>query len=223
VAPRAVFVSYSHTDHDIALAIVAHLESHEVTCWIAPRDITPGAEWAGQIVEAIAAASVMVLVLSSSANASPQVRREVERAVHRRLSVLPFRVEHVLPSQSLEYFLSSQQWLDAFPPPMEPHYARLTAHVKALLTGSAASPERAAEGPAPRRSPADALPDASALLRLETELARFIGPVARHLVQRAALRTTGVEELIDDLGREIDSDAHRQAFLNAARQSLRMR
>jgi hypothetical protein len=49
------------------------------------------------------------------------VRREVERAVHKQVSILPFRIENVLPSKSLEYFLSAQHWLDAFPPPREPH------------------------------------------------------------------------------------------------------
>ncbi|MBV8973599.1 MAG: toll/interleukin-1 receptor domain-containing protein, partial [Sinobacteraceae bacterium] len=130
---RSVFVSYSQPDQATALAIVSHLEAHEMPCWIAPRDVQPGTEWAEQIVEAIAGACIMVLVFSASANGSPQVRREVERAVHRRVRILPFRVEPVLPAHSLEYFLSSQHWLDAFPAPMEPHYARLTAYVKSLL------------------------------------------------------------------------------------------
>jgi hypothetical protein len=51
-----------------------------------------------------------VLVFSASAYASPQVRREVERAVHKGVSLLPVRIEDVLPSKSLEYFLSTQHW-----------------------------------------------------------------------------------------------------------------
>jgi len=147
----------------------------------------------------------------------------VNLAVHRRVRVLPFRVENVLPSHSLEYFLSSQHWLDAFPPPMEAHYARLTAYVKCLLERGAEGAERAAAGAsATRDSPAAlGLPDAAALLRFETELARFIGPVARHLVNRAAVRCCGVEELLALLGGEIESEGERRAFLSAARQSLR--
>ena len=218
-----VFVSYSQPDRDIALGLVAHLETHEVRCWVAPRDVPPASDWAEQIVEAIARAAVMVLVFSSSANGSPQVRREVERAVHRNVRVLPFRVEDVLPSRSLEYFLSTQHWLDAFPPPMEPHYARLRDYLKPLLSADAAVPGHGPVEPPRHSAPADALPDTAALLRLETELARFIGPVARHLVHRAVQRTSGAQELLEYLGGEIDSEVQRQAFLRAARATLRSR
>jgi hypothetical protein len=160
----------------------------------------------------------MVLVFSASANASPQVRREVERAVHRRVAVLPFRVEDVLPSSSLEYFLSSQHWLDAFPPPLEPHYARLGAYLKSLLAAGTGAEPAAAAGAA-----REAVPSAAALKRVELELARYIGPVARHLVNRVAARTFGLEALIGELGAEIESEADRRAFVVACRQALRER
>lgn len=221
---RTVFVSYSQPDREAAFGIVSHLEGHGVKCWVAPRDVQPGTEWAEQIVEAIAQAFIMVLVFSASANGSPQVCREVERAVHRRVRVLPFRVEDVLPAHSLEYFLSGQHWLDAFPPPMEPHYARLATYLQGLLAQGSGPAEVAADGAAPLRGfPAAAgLPDIGALLRLETELARFIGPVARHLVHRAAARCSGAEELLAQLAQEIDSESERRAFLSAAWQSLRI-
>jgi hypothetical protein len=226
---RAVFVSYSQSDHDTAAELVAHLEANGLECWVAPRDVTPGGDWAAAIVDAIAAARVMVLVFSASANASPQVRREVERAVHREVIVLPFRVADVLPSRSLEYFLSSQHWLDAFPPPMQPHYARLRAYLTTLLANAPA--ELPASAPAATAAPARdavataaagaAAPSAAALRRLEQELARYIGPVARHLVNRAARRASGIEALIVDLGAEIDSEADRRNFLHSSRLSLR--
>lgn len=215
---RAVFVSYSQPDRAPALGLVTHLEAHAIDCWVAPRDVEPGSDWAAQIIEAIAAARVMVLVFSASANASPQVRREVERAVHRRVAVLPFRVEDVLPSSSLEYFLSSQHWLDAFPPPLEPHYARLGAYLKSLLAAGTGAEPAAAAGAA-----REAVPSAAALKRVELELARYIGPVARHLVNRVAARTFGLEALIGELGAEIESEADRRAFVVACRQALRER
>ena len=57
----------------------------------------------------------MVLVFSASSNQSPQVRRGVERAVREQVDILPFRIEDVMPSKSLEFFLSAQHWMDAFP------------------------------------------------------------------------------------------------------------
>lgn len=221
----AVFVSYSQADRAVALAIVDRLEEERMRCWIAPRDVTPAADWAAAIVEAIAAARVMVLVFSASANASPQVRREVERAVHRQVPVLPFRVEDVLPSSSLEYFLSTQHWLDAFPPPMEPHYTRLCTDLKSLLEADPAPPLLidAPVAPQPEAQSEAVSIDAAILQRLETELATYIGPVARHLVGRAALRSPGIETLVSELAAEIESEAERREFLVAARQSLRGR
>jgi hypothetical protein len=222
---RRVFVSYSQSDREPAFGIVSRLEGAGIDCWIAPRDVTPAADWAAEIVEAITGARVMVLVFSASTNDSPQVRREVERAVHHRVAVLPFRIADVLPSKSLEYFLSSQHWLDAFPAPLEPHYTRLIEHVRAFLgtenpapaaTGSfAAPPSPAATGTVP------ALIDAAQLRRFEAELAGYIGPLARHLVKRAAASAAGPESLIVMLGTEIESETERSRFVNACRQFLR--
>jgi TolB-like protein/Tfp pilus assembly protein PilF len=136
---RDVFVSYSQPDRDVAFAIVSQLETHGISVWIAPRDVAPSAVWAEAIMDALANARLLVLVFSSHSNDSVQVGREVERAVARHIPVLPFRIEDVPPSRSLEYFLSSQQWLDAFSLPRESHYAALCAHVAALLRDTSAA------------------------------------------------------------------------------------
>ena len=97
---KEVFVSYSQPDRECAFELVAQLEAGGVDCWIAPRDIAPAADWAAAIIEAISNARIMVLVFSASSNASAQVRREVERAAHKQVRILPFRVENVLPSRA---------------------------------------------------------------------------------------------------------------------------
>jgi len=76
-----VFLSYSAADKDTALAVLAGLEKQGIRCWIAPRDIPAGSEYGQQIVDAVKACRVFVVVFSTGANASPHVRREVERAV----------------------------------------------------------------------------------------------------------------------------------------------
>ena len=65
-----VFISHSTTDKTVADAVCAMLEEHQIRCWIAPRDITPGKEWGKAIIDAIGASRVMVLILSASANTS---------------------------------------------------------------------------------------------------------------------------------------------------------
>ena len=212
---RDVFVSYSQPDRDCAFELTHHLEAKGFTVWIAPRDVSPAAEWAEEIIDAISAAKVMVLVFSESSNSSPQVRREVERAVHKDLRILPFRIENVLPSKSLEYFLSSQHWLDGFPSPREPHYERLCGCLRQWLSDAAGRPARPAR---PEQPAATAAPLAAGQLReLETRLARILGPIAAVLIERAAADTPNFVELERRLAAELDSPEDRRRFL-AARQ-----
>jgi hypothetical protein len=128
-----VFISYSSMDKVVADAVCAELEQNQVRCWIAPRDIRPGAEWGESIVDAINCCRVMVLVFSSSANDSPQIRREVERAVNKGVIIVPLRIEDVLPTRSLEYFIGAVHWLDALTPPIEHHVKTLAVDVRRIL------------------------------------------------------------------------------------------
>jgi hypothetical protein len=114
-----VFLSNSKLDKVIADALCATLESHEIRCWIALRDVTPGVDWGEAIVKAISGCRIMVLVFSSHANESPQVRRVVQRAFERGLTVIPLRVEDVNPVESLEYYTGPVHWLDALTPPLD--------------------------------------------------------------------------------------------------------
>jgi hypothetical protein len=207
---RDIFISYSQPDHDCAFELVARLEGHGIDCWIAPRDIAPSADWAAEIMDAISGARAMILVFSANSNKSPQVRREVERAVHKQLSILPFRIEDVLPSKSLEFFLSAQHWMDAFPPPREPHYARLCAYLKTQLaadTGLEAVPAFT-----PAAVAAVPIHDAAELQHIERQLAGYIGPFAKHLVRTAALNAATVEDLVERLAAELDSESERRDF-----------
>ncbi len=114
-----VFISYSSHDKSIADAICSNLENSRIRCWIAPRDVIPGKEWGEAIVDAISESKVMVLIFSSASNNSQQVLREVERAVNKNVVIVPFRIEPVVPTKSMEYFLYSTHWLDALTPDVE--------------------------------------------------------------------------------------------------------
>jgi TIR domain-containing protein len=129
-----VFISYSTKDKPTADAACATLESSGVRCWIAPRDILPGMDWGESIVDGIKRCRLMVLVFSSNANASPQIRREVERAVNKGIPIIPFRIEEVMPTRSLEYFISTPHWMDAMSPPLEKHLKKLSEVVHTLLS-----------------------------------------------------------------------------------------
>ena len=217
---RDIFVSYSQPDYGCAMELVAWIEAEGIHCWIAPRDIAPSADWAAEIIDAISKSRTMVLVFSASSNDSPQVRREVERAVHKQVNILPFRIENVLPSKSLEYFLSAQHWMDAFPPPLEPHYARLCNYLKAQR---APVPAPVAHAPLEEQftaleahftaPPAASQPlDSAEVLRIERLLAGYIGPIAKHLVKRASCHAVSLEDLVRQVATELETETERHEF-----------
>jgi len=106
-----VFVSYSNKDKNVADAVCSTLESNGIRCWIAPRDITPGAPFAESIIDGIKGSKVFVLIFSSNSNQSNQVIKEVDRAVHHGLVIIPLRLEDVPMSKQLDfhYFYSAQK------------------------------------------------------------------------------------------------------------------
>jgi hypothetical protein len=109
----SVFLSYASLDSAIAETACEALEKAGVTCWIAPRDVTPGAFYGDEIVHAIDAAKAIVVILSQNAGTSPHVLREVERAASRRHAVISLRIDKAPVPAGLEYFLNTSQWLDA--------------------------------------------------------------------------------------------------------------
>jgi eukaryotic-like serine/threonine-protein kinase len=131
-----VFISHCSKDKAIADAVCAVLEQHKIRCWIAPRDIRPGKEWGEAIIDAIAGSRVMILIFSAHANGSPQIRREVERAVSREIVVVPLRIEDVAPTKALEYFIGAVHWLDALTQPFEAHLDNLVKVVEGALRGN---------------------------------------------------------------------------------------
>ncbi|MBJ7390038.1 MAG: protein kinase [Chthoniobacterales bacterium] len=152
-----VFISYCTEDEKIAESLCAALESAGIGCWIAPRDVRPGENWGRSIIKAIAGSKLMVLVFSGHTNSSRHVNNEIERAVSHRVTIMPFRIEKVQPSEDLELFISSCHWLDAYTPPMEPKIAQLVAAVRSVLGVEAALPGPAA-GPAAPHTPSVATP-----------------------------------------------------------------
>ena len=109
---RDVFVSYASQDVSVANSVVEALERQGIRCWIAPRDVNPGSQYADEIVGAINDAKVVVLVLSEHAVASPHVGKEIERASSKRRRVIALRTDAASLTRSFEYFLSESQWID---------------------------------------------------------------------------------------------------------------
>jgi len=129
-----VFISHSSKDKVCADALCATSEKHNIRCWVAPRDILPGSDYGSAILEGIKASKVMILIFSSNSNESAHVKREVERAVNHGIIIVPFKIEDVALSSTMEYFVSGTHWLDAIEPPFENHLKSVTEHMCLLLS-----------------------------------------------------------------------------------------
>src|SRR4051812_25948189 len=164
-----VFISHSSSNRAVANAACASLEAAGIPCWIAPRDVMPGRSYSGEITRAIQQSRAFILIFSQHSNNSEQVLREVQLAANSRLHLIQFRIDAVVPSDDLEYYLSGPHWLDAVTPPLEDHLEQLKNSMKALLalprTGeenkpaiSSPPPPIAPISPAPAAHPSPPLP-----------------------------------------------------------------
>ncbi|HMN71981.1 MAG TPA: toll/interleukin-1 receptor domain-containing protein [Rhodoblastus sp.] len=118
MAGRSVFISHASKDRAIASEICERLEYNGVKCWIAPRDIPPGASYTAAIIDGLHECAVCLLVLSGNANRSGPVANEIERARSYGKLIVPLRIEDVLPGKELELYVSQSQWVDAFASPI---------------------------------------------------------------------------------------------------------
>jgi predicted ATPase len=162
---QEVFICHSSADAAVARDICDHLEGSGVGCWIAPRDPVPGIPWGQQIVNAIAAARVVLLVFSPHANDSQPVLNEVELAANRRKIILPVRIADVAPSVSLEFYLRAIHWFDAATRPLDDAWSQLIADVQSLV--------------APEQSPGESIEGSSRAARapnnLPSQVTTFVG------------------------------------------------
>jgi len=128
-----VFISYSSKDKAVAETALAKLEANGIKCWIAPRDILAGTEYARAIIGAIRECPLMVFIFSTISNNSQFVMRELDCAVDESMKIIPFRIEDVQPSDSIKFYIKAANWLDAFPEPKDEHFEILAYTVKQHL------------------------------------------------------------------------------------------
>src|SRR5450432_1590885 len=128
--PARVFISYASPDAAVAGTLVEALERHGIACWIAPRDVKPGAIYADAIVRAISGAKALVLVLSEQAIASSHVSREIERACSKKHPIFALRIDAAPLIPAFEYFLSESQWVEVQSGKLESAYARLIEAIR---------------------------------------------------------------------------------------------
>lgn len=128
-----IFISYSTKDKTIADTVCAKLEEKNIRCWIAPRDVSPGTDFSGSIIDAIDASKVFVLIWSAHTNTSTHILNELNQAFDSGITIIPFRIEDIQPSKSLKYYIGRTHWLDALTPPLEQHIEKLAKKINSLI------------------------------------------------------------------------------------------
>ena len=104
---KRIFISHSSKDAQTATIICDALESNGMKCWIAPRDIPYGQEWAGEISKAITNSSAFLFLSSGNSNASGQVSREIQLAIENQVPIIPIRLDGSEYSDTNKYYLAT--------------------------------------------------------------------------------------------------------------------
>ena len=127
-----VFISYSSANIQTAQAICHALESNRIKCWMAPRDIRPGAEYGDIIEEAIVTCKVFLIVFSETSQISRWVRSELNIGFSSNKPIIPFRIDPTDLKVSMKLMLNDKHWLNAYPNPEE-KFSELAAVILDLL------------------------------------------------------------------------------------------
>jgi len=109
-----IFISLSSADRGYAERIISFLESHDLPCWIAFRDVPAGENYQEAITRALRAAREIIVIISRNANQSVEITKELSLASRYKIPVVPLRVENVEPNDALAYELATRQWVDLF-------------------------------------------------------------------------------------------------------------
>ena len=127
-----IFISHSHIDQEIAVNLCKVLEQQELTCWIAPRNVGVG-HYSTSIIEGIENSKALVVLLSSNSNNSTPVLNELESATNNNLMIIPVRIEDVLPTKSIGYYIRTNNWFDNFNPTSMTDFENVAETIKSAI------------------------------------------------------------------------------------------
>jgi hypothetical protein len=133
-----VFISHAYKDKGIAEAICEKLESAQVRCWIAERDISANEDWTEATRNAIGSSRVVVLVLSENANAASHIEREIAHAFYTKRIIIPLRLTNTLPRRDFLFYIGN---VPCFEVSAEQHLEALTTRINGMVRARAVTRE----------------------------------------------------------------------------------
>ena len=236
-----IFVCFSSKDETLARSVVEFLELNGFACWISVRDVPPGQNYQEAIVVALESAKGIVFLFSEASGSSGEIKKELSLAGALNLPVFPLRLAPVMPTGALRYELATRQWIDLFPD----HERSMRRLVETVRSSFNANETSAAVTPADPTSPGPSAtasatpmpytkrnvvghapvvsPGSEEFEAVRTLLARYIGPIAKVFVQKAATEACSREDFCEQLAAHVRTPTDRAAFLQAARTQLSIR
>ena len=128
-----VFLCCAPEDRIYADAVCHHLESGNIKCWYAFRDMPLNAEPAELIPKVIAGSKILVYILSEHSCDSHDILSQINAAVGSRIDIITLRISDVGVSHKLRYYIAGSHWLDAFTLPMDDKLNQLQAWVEECI------------------------------------------------------------------------------------------
>jgi TolB-like protein/Flp pilus assembly protein TadD len=171
MSQEEVFVSYSREDNDKVLELTGRLRAAGVPLWMDVRSIDGAAMWGEEIVNALARAKVLLLIVSESAVHSHNVTKEVLLASERKGHILPVLLEPTQIPPSLQYPLAGIQQIEYFrgnPDEQLKAIIRSLERVGVTISPPARAPAPATGGEAQQGGKAPALPAHGAEASMES-------------------------------------------------------
>lgn len=101
-----IFISYASSDSSTAHQMCKELEDHGIKCWIAPRDIIAGEEYATLIEKAIIHSKVFLIVCSRSSMQSRWVIGELNIAFNEGKRIAPISIDNTALEGSFRLMLN---------------------------------------------------------------------------------------------------------------------
>ena len=104
---QPVFISYEKHDAAIANDLCAYLEKNGHACWIAPRDIVAGENYAGEIIRGVKGSSAFIVICSAHTKDSGHVLNEVSIAFDKKIQIIPYCIEDTALGDNMDYYLAA--------------------------------------------------------------------------------------------------------------------
>ena len=134
-----VFISHSSKDAEVAEKVCDYLESKGLSCWMAPRNIVPGANWAASISNAITNTKVFLIIYSENSASSKQVEREMSLAeASKDVVVVPYTIDGTKLNGSFMYYLTGAHWVTANAKKDQYKLDKLFLHISGMINNKSA-------------------------------------------------------------------------------------